>query len=222
MNSRTKVLTCGLGLFATVTLAIAFVIWPNYEESKRLNTQIASLYSRMNSFARQAERVDVLARGVRALERQVNAELKLIPATPDAELLIGKLSLPIDGHTILDQTFTTGQAGSAAPGTPIAAQALPLSVEMQAEFEAIFATLRLAETMDRLVRVTSVRVERDPQARAKEEDSVNRPLLMASIGLEAVYEPPSAPVKAETTPPPPSALSGKGSAQAQAQEDRTP
>ena len=60
---------------------------------------------------------------------------------------------------------------------------------MQARCDSIFATLRLAETMDRLVRVTNVRVERDPQSRVQEEDWVDQPLLTASIGLEAVYEP---------------------------------
>ena len=242
MTTRTKVVLFTLGLFTLAALGVGFVIWPNYAESKRLNNQITNLYARMNSFARQAEKVDALAREVRQLERQIKAELKVIPESPDAELLIGKLSLPIDGRTIQDQTFTTGQAGPAvgrgvhaagvhaagrgvlplaaeAPGTDIAAQALPLSVEMQAQFEAVFATLRLAETMDRLVRVTSVRVERDPQARAKEEDWVNQPLLLATIGLDAVFEPPRALTTGATAP---TSRSGTDAAGGQAQETATP
>ena len=94
---------------------------------------------------------------------------------------------------------------------------MPLTVDMQATFDSVFALIRNAESMDRLVRVASVRVmcKREFTAESAESaektsrksrsafsassavnnplesDRFGSPILKASVGLEAIYEPPA-------------------------------
>jgi hypothetical protein len=98
--------------------------------------------------------------------------------------VIRKLSLPVDKVTVHDQTFTAGTATSAIPGhSEVTTMAMPLTVEMQATFDSVFAMVRAAESMSRLVRVSSVRVL------CKREKDEEPPVLTASVGLEAIFEP---------------------------------
>jgi hypothetical protein len=62
-------------------------------------------------------------------------------------------------------------------------QALPLTVDMVARFDAVFALLRAAESQEHLVRVSSVNME------ASRDDAQAVPLVTASVRLEAVFEP---------------------------------
>jgi hypothetical protein len=56
---------------------------------------------------------------------------------------------------------------------------------MEARFDAVFALLRAAESMDRLLRVTSIKVVSD---RLQDDD---QPFTDATVVLEAVYDPPA-------------------------------
>ena len=95
-----------------------------------------------------------------------------------------KLSFNVDDFSVRDQTLTAGAEGEAVQGVPTSEKALPLTVQMQANFDSIFALIRIAESMDRLVRVTSIHVHSEEE----DEMAAMRGLLNATIVLEAIYD----------------------------------
>jgi DNA-binding LacI/PurR family transcriptional regulator len=116
---------------------------------------------------------------------QLEEYLTMLPVSRRLDGLI-VLSLPIDARTVRDQTFTAGSPSAAAAGEDFPELAVPLTVDMEATFDSVFALIRIAEQMDRLVRVASVRMAAD-----RTEDLEETPVLTATIGLEVIYEPPS-------------------------------
>ena len=69
------------------------------------------------------------------------------------------------------------------PDEQLPTRVQPLTVDMEARFDSIFALLRAAESMDRLLRVSSVKIACERRVAGVQ------PLAKASIVLEAVYEP---------------------------------
>jgi hypothetical protein len=102
--------------------------------------------------------------------------------------LMRELSLPVDGSTVRDQTVEAGSPNEALPGRAGAAKAVPVTVEMEARFDAIFAMLRAAELSERLVRVTSVHLACDREV----DHTSDEPLITASVGMDAIYLPSGA------------------------------
>ena len=115
--------------------------------------------------------------------RQVREKFNVIPPAPNIAGLMRRLSLPVDGRTVLDQTFTAGSPIHAGGGESTNEEAMPLTVDIEATFDSVFALIRRAETMDRLVRVVSVRMVAD-----RKHDDREEPLLTATVGLEAIFD----------------------------------
>lgn len=186
----TKHLVFGaLGVAGLVTAVVLMFVWPNYREARAVRARVADLQARASTLAVRAQAVDRLADEVQAARDHITNDLKVIPESADVAGLIRKLSDTIDGVNVVDQTFTAGAPGDAIAGMESPAMVTPVTAEMRATFESIFALLRKGESMDRLVRVASVRLQckRDD----KQGGAAAVPVLSASVSLEVVYEPPN-------------------------------
>jgi Tfp pilus assembly protein PilO len=160
------------------------LVYPNARETRAINSRTAELEKKIRDLTGPKKRVERLADQVGESRRRIERDFKVIPDSPDMAGLIRNLSLPVDGRNVRDQMFTTGNASPAIPETTSTALAMPLMVEMKGAFESVFALLQAAESMDRLVRITMVRVSTN---RAQQGDP-EVPVLSATIGLDAIYE----------------------------------
>lgn len=172
-----------LGVAAVLGTGGALIIWPNYSRVARMAARIADLQYKAANSEVQTTAVKRLTDEVETARAYVRKELKTLPDSPDVAELIGVLSVPVDGRTVKDRQFTKGKPVEAVQGGPATTLAMPLTVEMKATFSSVFRLLQMVESMDRLVRVTSVRLTTEKTAEPQPT-----PFLTATIGLEAIYE----------------------------------
>jgi hypothetical protein len=194
MTDRRHLLLTGSISLLVVVLGCVVLVWPARREARRTSAEIVRLERKIESLADAADAVERLTDELAQVRHHAAEQLKGIPDSPDVAGLMRKLSMPVDGRNVLDQTFTAGSAHPAASGDEFSEQAMPLTVDMQASFDSVFALLCASESMDRLVRVASVhlvsaRVADQPGSRSVQERPDDR-MLMASVGLEVIYEPP--------------------------------
>ena len=208
MSTDRQIALGAVGLLLLVAAMAWLFIWPGYREAASVRGQVITLRAKIAGLGDEHQKVTELAEQVDQARRRITLEYKAIPDSPEVAELIRKLSLPVDGVTVMDQTFTAGAAedlltsrrgddqGPAAnaqesyrlsgiqPDSTL--KAMPLKVEMTATFDSIFALMRAAESMDRLMRIASLKVI------CKRDDHTSElaPMLNATVGLEAVYEPP--------------------------------
>ncbi len=173
-----------IGSLVVLILGIALLAWPNHRQMRTVLDEVAVLEKKVSSLGAQTVEVERLACEYSDVKRRVEAQFKEIPETPDISGLIRKLSLPVDGTTILDQTFTAGSANSAVAGQDAAELVMPLNIDMVANFDSVFALICAAESMERLVRVSSMHLVAE-----RGETEGESPMVMATVGLEAVFEP---------------------------------
>lgn len=187
MNHQRKMLFAAIGLVLAAALMGAFVIWPNYRTATIVKKQVYELNARIARFGRQTDEKNVLESELGQAENRVNHELKTIPETPDVAALIRKFSQHVDRVRVLDQTFTAGTTGDALIGSKSTVQAMPLTVDMHATFDSVFALVQNAESIDRLVRVSSIRVacKRDEKLPLEADLTI----VKASILLESIFDP---------------------------------
>jgi len=195
-NSRQMILSVG-GVLGAVALAMVFLVLPNYREARAVRAQAEDLRARSATLNVRQQAVERLAEEVRLAKEHAASDLKIIPESADIAGLIRKLSDSIDGVNVVDQTFTAGTPGEAIIGGNSTAMSLPVSADMRATFESVMALIRKAESMERLVRVSSVQLacKREepkagvgaPNSRSSEYGSPV-PLLTASVGLEVIYD----------------------------------
>ena len=209
MHSDRNLLIAGAGVTITVGLIVGLFIWPNYKNAAASMRQVDELRSKMELLEGQTQALGTLQSDVALTQQHIDTKLKLIPETPDIASVIRKLSQEVDRVTVLDQTFTAGspcdaiasagtsagkpktvssanlKSGSAAnDGAPM--QAMPLTVDMEASFDSLFALIRSAESLHRLVRITSVRAALSTTKH--EPIPGGPPLLKVAVGLEAIYQ----------------------------------
>ena len=174
-------------LLGTLVLAVLVTFcfaMPNYktattnvEESKRLE-------DRINKLERRQIEVQNLRDEYESLASQVENVYKKVPASPDTAQIVQALSLEVDGVHVLDQSFVAGTLTKKTAIQEDVFSAQPLAITMEADFNSIFRVIRLAETMGRLIRVSSVRITR-PE---READS-RSVTLEAAIGIHASFNP---------------------------------
>lgn len=186
MTDNRHVLFAVLGGVGAVLIGGALLVWPNMRAASAAEARIAELRKKIAFRDVHIERVEQLARELQVVRSQVDDDLRFVPESADVAQLMRVLSLPVDGRTVLDQTFTAGSSTSAVAGSDFSEMALPLTVEMQSTFDSAFALIGAAEHMDRLIRVSSVHLV----AERTEGDRRQMPMLSASIGLEVIYDPP--------------------------------
>ena len=177
---------------AALTIAFAFaggaavLVWPGHRRVAEVETRLDALAEMVESLDRRSVEVERLTTEVEAVETRLRTELRDIPDRPDAAALIRRLSMPRDDVTVLDQSFLTSGPAPAVPGGSLRTKAMPVTVEMKATFDSVFALMRSAESMPRLVRVASVRLTAE---RAKEQGHGRLPFVVARVELDAIFEP---------------------------------
>lgn len=185
VNSR-YIMLAALGLMIVLSLGVGYIIWPNYRQAAVIRRQTADLRAKVDDLSGQTQAVHRLAEDVTRARQRVETTLKPIPETQDMAGLIQKLSQDVDHMRVRDQTFTVGSVGDAIIGGKSSMQAMPLTVDIEATFDSVFALIQNAESIDRLVRIASVRV----LCKRDDKQPSNPPIVKASVGLEAIFDPP--------------------------------
>ena len=185
MSTSRHLLLAVAGLVVIVLLGGAMLVWPNNREAGVLTEEIVQLQEKITALTIRNKQVAQLDRELKEAARRRDAQCKRIPTSPQIADLIGRLSQEVDGVTVRDQRFTAGEPYDATIGLGSAVRAAPLTIDMVARFDSVFALIRAVETMDRLVRVALVRLHRPREA----DDTEDGPLVAATIRLEVVFEP---------------------------------
>ena len=179
--TATRELWMLFGTFVLSVLFICFSIVPNYKNAEHASMESSNLETRIEKLELRQAEVERMRIDYSELEEQVQGECKLVPSTPDMSKIVQALSLEVDGQHVLDQSFTAGNTSMQSPTDGFSIQ--PLAVTLHADFESIFSVIKNVESMNRLVRVSSIRMTR------KESDAdVFAPALDAAIGLHAMYD----------------------------------
>ena len=172
-----------LALAAVTVAAWVFIVQPSYREAGAVHEHVAQLRRKSEGYAAQVKAIDRLTEALDTASARITRDFKSIPVSPNIAGLMRDLSLPVDNLTIHDQTFTAGQRKEVAAEEGFHVEALPLTVDMVARFDAVFALLRAAESQRQLVRISSVNIT------SSRDDEHQVPLVQASVRLEAIYEP---------------------------------
>ena len=181
-NHKLLAAACAVGI---LTAGGAALVWPAHQERHVILDEIHSLEGRLQDLDGLTRDVENLGHELNVLQRRIEDDLKVIPDQPNVAQIMRKLSLPIDGVSVIDQTFTAGGSADAVVGSEYAERAVAVTVDMKATFDSTFALIHATERIDRLVRVSSVHLTAN-----REPDDPVVPTLSASIGLEVIYEPP--------------------------------
>ena len=115
-----RVFRTALILAAAAAFAVWFGVRPLHTRAGLLEADVDDLRERIAESSVPEARLDA-ARTERDRRRSMLAieGFDRMPAgIPDVAGVIRRLSLPIDGLRVLDQTFTAGRAGAAASGAP--------------------------------------------------------------------------------------------------------
>lgn len=180
-----------IALILVVGLGVTMFAWPAYRDAARIDRQADNLRIKGENYDVQAEVIAALMNRLDEATRRVEEDFKAIPGGPDLAGLMRVLSLPVDGSTLRDQMFKAGESREAAPGSDLATRVAPLTVDMEARFDAIYSLIVKAESMDRLLRVSSVNIT------CERIDESDQRFARATVVLEAIYEPETA----DTAPP---------------------
>jgi len=171
-------------LFSTFVLTVLFVtffIFPNYQEADSANAEAHGLEESVKQLERRQAEVEELRNELVELETFVQDECKYVPNSPDMSSIIKSLSLDIDGYKVVDQSFTAGVAPKQQDQENFLMQ--PLAVTMQSDFGSIYNIIQNVETMNRFVKISSLRI-----SRSEKEASVEAPIVDAAIGIHAMYD----------------------------------
>jgi Tfp pilus assembly protein PilO len=185
MGSNKNVILVVIGMIVVMVFGVWTMVVPTYQRAAAIEQQASQLRDKIEDLSGQTEVVARLAKEVEETQARVEHELRSIPDSPDLAELMRKLSLPVDKSRVLDQTFTKGSTSEAIPGGKSMMQTMPLTVELEATFDSVFALLRNAESIRQLVRISTLSV-----VCKREGKQVDPPIVKATVGLEAVFEPP--------------------------------
>lgn len=194
MTSDRKQLLTSLGCFLLVVgIGGALLIWPVRKQAHAVRAETIDLHVQIANLAGTAERVEQLQRDLLQARARMANEFKVIPSAPSD--INSRLSLHVDGKLVHDWSLTQGMPQSARSDDAINAKVVPWTAEIKSKFEAVYDVLRTAESMDELVRVSSVRLsstgsgrQSGPGGRPKVEPQ-DAPIVTAAIVFEAVYDP---------------------------------
>ena len=179
--TATRELWMLFGTFVLSVLFICFFIVPNYKSTDQASMESSNLEVRIQKLELRQAEVEKMRVDYQDIKRQVNCECKLVPSTPDMSKIVQALSLEVDGQRVLDQSFTAGNTSMKPTNEGFSVQ--PLAVTLHADFDSIFSIIKNVESMNRLVRVASIRM-----TRKESEADASAPALEAAIGLHAMYD----------------------------------
>lgn len=184
-------------MLAVSGAAVGLIIWPNHAQANRIAHRLHDLEGKAATFKFQKEQLAKLTEEVDHARDRMKVGFKSVPISPEVADLMRRLSSGVDGLHVKDQTFTAGQPTDAVVGKEWSTLAQPLRVEMVGSFSSIFNLVKSVEGLDRLVRVTTVRIaaeriEENAARRAGKPVVTDEPgWLTATIGLEVIFEPPA-------------------------------
>lgn len=151
-----------LAVTGATALAVWFGVRPLHLRAATLEGDVTDLQERIAEASVPEAQLDATR-----LERERRREMlasegfdALPDGAPDVAGVIRRLSLPIDGHRIFDQTFTAGRPGAAANGAPEGWRATPVRVEVEGDWSAIRELLDLVDDLPGPVRTTALRLNR--------------------------------------------------------------
>jgi len=171
-------------LVALASLGGLTLVWPCYRDAAEISRQAEVLRRKGEQPLAKAAEIAMLVAEQDALDRRIETEFKLVPKSADLAGLMQALSIPVDRLRVSHQTMLSSDPREAAPGSA-KAMAQPLTVEMQARFDAIFQLLQTIESLPRLLRVSSVSIVCEG---GQDQDDA-RPLVKATVVIDAIHEP---------------------------------
>ncbi len=184
MSSSRHLAMAVLVLVALASLGGLTLAWPCYRDAAEISRQAEELRRKGEQPHGKAAEIAALAAEQEALDRRIQTEFKLVPKSADLAGLMQSLSVRVDRARVDYQTMLSGEPREAAPGSS-KAMAQPLTVEMQARFDAAFELLQTIESLPRLLRVSSVNIV----CEGGQDQNDPRPLAKATVVVEAIYEP---------------------------------
>lgn len=149
-------------LAAAAAFAVWFGVRPLHSRAGLLEADVDDLRERIAESSVPEARLDA-ARAERDRRRSMLVTEgfdRMSVGVPDVAGVIRRLSLPIDGLRVLDQTFTAGRAGAAANDAPGTWEATPVQVELVGDWTAIHRLLELVDDLPGPVRTTALRMQR--------------------------------------------------------------
>lgn len=174
-----------IGTFTLAVIVVFCFALPNYRTARTNVNEAGRLEDRISKLERRQVEVDQMRTAYEALEQQVQDRYKQVPRSPDIAQIVQALSMEVDGVHVMDQSFVAGSSSNRTTysGTD-SFSVQPLAITIEADFNSIFSVIRKAESMDRLIRVGSIRMSRQ----------VNEALgmattLEAAVGLHAPFDP---------------------------------
>ena len=170
------------GAFILTVLFVCFFIVPNYRSARIAAASALTLEDRIEQLERRRVEVEKMHQDFCALEEQVQLEYKTVPIAPGTAEIVKELSLEVDGQYVLDQSFTAG-ASAAHFQQEGGFLVQPLAVTLHADFDSIFSVIQKVESMQRLIRVSSLHISTN-QSMSESE----MPILEAAVGLHAMYD----------------------------------
>lgn len=194
MSKRNQNLTTAGCFLAVVVVGGAFLVLPARKEAHAVRAATAELHEQVENLAGTAEKVVQLQGELLQARARVESDFKRIPTVPLSDLM-SRLSMNVDGRFVQDWSLAQGMPQQAVADDSITAMVVPWTAEMKSRFEAVFDVLRLAESMNELVRVSSVRMStsassgRSSSANRERADVGDEPMVTAAIVFEAVYDP---------------------------------
>ncbi|NCF41201.1 MAG: hypothetical protein GWP75_13915 [Planctomycetia bacterium] len=151
----------GIGILAA--LISWFGIVPLHARASSQEAETASLLTRVAASPMPADRLvpfrRELERRVEMLDRECPSGVDEGP--PDLAGIIRALSLPIDGSTVIDQTFTAERSGPTGFDLDLPWAVTPVRIELTASWSAIANVLESIEAMAAPNRMTEFRLDRD-------------------------------------------------------------
>ena len=187
MSSKKHLALALLAALIVFGAGFGLLVWPALREASDVTAQIEELGHKNRTLEERTGLVQLLHQELATARSKVARTLKRIPASGETYDLLEQLSMPADGYFVVDQEIAAERSKEAVLDEEISARAVPVTVVLEARYEAVQEIIRRAEASDRLVRVASVNVRRHPDKSSVAND--DDALLKATIKLEAIFDP---------------------------------
>jgi len=172
-----------LGTFVLVVLVLFCFAMPNYKTATFNAGEASRLEDRINKLERRQVEVQQMREEYETLVSQVHGEYKNVPGSPGTAQIVQALSLEVDGVHVVDQSFVAGSKSNKINKNEDAFFVQPLAITMEADFNSIFSVIEQAETLNRLIRVSSIRI-----SRSERDADTTSVMLEAAVGLHVPYD----------------------------------
>jgi hypothetical protein len=158
-----RIIQCAFGIAILAASVAWFGIVPLHARASDQEAETASLLARVADSPMPTDRLvpfrEELERRLEMLRRECPAAADQGP--PDLAGIIRTLSLPIDGATVIDQTFTAERSGPTGFDADRSWEVTPIRIELTASWSAIANVLELIESMESPSRMTEFKLDRD-------------------------------------------------------------